>query len=222
MSQQTVTLHNEQLTLLPEAAILWADHTLIVADVHLGKAATFRRAGIPVPSGGTQADLSRLSQLIEQTAVQRLILLGDLLHAKTGRTSDLITNVTRWRARHANLNLYLVRGNHDRYAGDPPVEWNMTSVDEPFVEPPFALRHYPTPSTEGYTLAGHLHPAIRLRGLGRQQDKLPCFHFTPKVGTLPAFGSFTGTAVIKPSSADQVYVIADDEVLRVRQHLNPS
>jgi uncharacterized protein len=32
---------------------------------------------------------------------------------------------------------------------------------------------------------------------------------------LPAFGAFTGSAVVRPSAGDQVFVIAEEEVLKV-------
>jgi len=32
---------------------------------------------------------------------------------------------------------------------------------------------------------------------------------------LPVFGAFTGTAVVRPRHGDQVFVIADSEVLKV-------
>jgi uncharacterized protein len=43
------------IVLLPgRAAWMPATRTLLVADLHLGKAATFRHAGIPVPEGSAQ------------------------------------------------------------------------------------------------------------------------------------------------------------------------
>ena len=51
-----------EIVLLPgRAAVLPASATLLVADLHLGKAATFRKAGIPVPEGSAQRDLARLA-----------------------------------------------------------------------------------------------------------------------------------------------------------------
>ena len=34
---------------------------MFVADIHLGKAATFRSLGVPVPAGTTQENLAKLS-----------------------------------------------------------------------------------------------------------------------------------------------------------------
>jgi metallophosphoesterase superfamily enzyme len=123
--------------------------------------------------------------------------------------------LVEWRARHADLELVLVRGNHDRRAGDPPPELNIECVNAPVLEAPFAFLHHPQPTPGSYALAGHIHPAVKLRGRGLQRATLPCFWFTPGVATLPAFGSFCGKAVIQPAPGDRVYVIADDEVVPI-------
>lgn len=212
----TITLANETLILLPERAIYWPRcETLLLADLHWGKAATFRAAGIAMPGGTTTNDLARLSQIIERWHARRVVLLGDLIHAKQGRAAQTFDAISAWRKQHANIELLLVRGNHDRRAGDPPVEWNMAVVDAPHHEAPFVFQHHPEPFEGGYVLAGHIHPGVVLRGAGRQQLKLPCFWFGPHVGVLPSFGSFTGSATVEPAPGDQVFVVTDDEVLRV-------
>jgi metallophosphoesterase superfamily enzyme len=46
---------SRELRLLPQRALLdTASRSLMVADLHLGKAATFRAHGLPVPSGTTE------------------------------------------------------------------------------------------------------------------------------------------------------------------------
>ena len=57
----SVEFGGEALLLLPDRAVYWASRkTLIVADVHLGKGNTFRKAGLPVPAGSSEKDLRRL------------------------------------------------------------------------------------------------------------------------------------------------------------------
>jgi uncharacterized protein len=206
----------EQLILLPERALFWPrEGLLIAADLHWGKAATFRAAGLAIPEGSTADDLARLDRVLGRTGARRLALLGDLLHARAGRAEALIEQIGSWRARWPDLEILLVRGNHDRGAGDPPAEWGFRCVDEPFDAPPFVLRHHPGESTAGYVLAGHLHPAVRLRGAGRQQLRLACFWFGQRVGVLPAFGGFTGSAVVAPGPGDRVFALTGDEVVSV-------
>jgi uncharacterized protein len=210
-------ISGEQLLLLAERAIYWPRrHTLIVADLHLGKAATFRAAGLAVPEGAAAADLVRLSRAIARTEAQRLLLLGDLLHARQGRDAATLATFAAWREQHAALDVVLVRGNHDRSAGDPPQEWRIDCVDEPWNALPFVLRHYPASDPAGYTLAGHVHPAVQLRGRGKQRERLPCFVFGPEGAILPAFGSFTGAAVVRPTPAERIFVIAEQSVIQVQ------
>jgi uncharacterized protein len=210
-----VDLQGESLLLLSERALLWErTATLVVADAHLGKAASFRAAGLPLPGGTTTETLSRLSAALDRTGARRLLLLGDFFHARAGRAARTLAAISGWRERHADLEVVLVRGNHDRGAGDPPCEWGFACHDEPWIEPPFAFRHHP--EEEGrYVLAGHIHPAVSLSGLGGQREKLPCFLFGERIGLLPAFGDFTGGATVRPRREDRVFVVAGAEVVEI-------
>ena len=221
LGDHETTLKGERLILLPERAIFWPRlDALLVADTHWGKDAAFRVAAIAVPGGTIQDDLARLGQALERTAAQRLIILGDLFHARSGCTPQILDTIgqtiTHWRDYCPKLEIQLIRGNHDARAGDPPPEWNFACVDAPLLMPPFTLQHIPDFSvSKGYALAGHVHPGARLTGRGRQQMVLPCFWFGKRVGVLPAFGSFTGLEVVTPKLRDEVCVIADDSVICV-------
>ncbi len=201
------------LALLPQRAVHLPEHaTLLVADAHIGKAVSFRRLGVPVPSGTTGETLALLSALLAQTGARRIVFLGDLLHSAQARAAGTLAAVARWRAQHAGVALTLVRGNHDRHAGDPPCEWGVECVDEPLRLGPLALAHHPQTLPGAYVLAGHVHPAAVLAGRARQHLRLPCFHFGPAVGVLPAFGGFTGMHVLPRGPGDRVFVIAGDAV----------
>ena len=201
------------LQLLPQRAAYLPEHgTLLVADAHIGKAQAFRRLGVPVPAGTTTEMLDRLSSALNESGARRVIFLGDLLHSAAGRSAATLAAVTRWRETHATVSLTLVRGNHDAHAGDPPPEWHVQSVDGPLHLGGLALAHHPAPHPGAYVLAGHLHPAAVFGGSAHDRMRLPCFHFGPAVGVLPAFGAFTGMHVMTRNPGDRVYVIADDAV----------
>ena len=207
------TICGESLTLLPEKAIFWeAQGMLMVADAHFGKAATFRARGIPVPTGTTAENLAALDAMIERWAPRRIVFLGDFLHAREARALPTMAALLAWRARHAGLELTLVRGNHDEHAGPLPVALGVVVVKEPYTVGPFALRHYPGSDASGYVLAGHLHPAVRLYGPARDSERLPCFWFGATGGVLPAFGAFTGAAVIAPGPGESVFLAGPDRV----------
>ncbi len=204
------------VSLLPQRAVHWpARATLFIADPHFGKAATMRAQSVAIPAGGTREDLSRLSEVLRITGAKRLVILGDLLHAKAGRTPAVLEAVCAWRAAHEDLEVLLVRGNHDARAGDPPAAWRFDCVDEPHWDDPLVLRHVPGTDERGYVLAGHLHPGVVLRAPGWPTMRLPCFHETPTCLTLPAFGSFTGLAEVSPAEGDRVYAISEDAVVPV-------
>jgi uncharacterized protein len=202
-----------RLRLLPQRAAWLPDaHTLLVADAHLGKAVSFRRLGVPVPHGTTGDNLDTLSALLAQTGATRIVFLGDLLHSARARAASTLAAVAGWRERHAAVALTLVRGNHDHSAGDPPADWDIEVVDGPLRLGGLALAHHPVPLAGAYVLAGHLHPAVVLGGRAHDRLRLPCFHFGPSMGVLPAFGAFTGQHVVHPVPGDRVFVVAGAEV----------
>jgi DNA ligase-associated metallophosphoesterase len=210
LSGETVRLQPERALFIPRT------ETLLIADPHWGKAATFRASGLAVPGGTTEEGLARLSRALERTGARRLVILGDLFHARAGRAPRTLAAARAWRERHADLAITLIRGNHDRHAGDPPGELRIDCCDPPCAEPPFVLSHHPFAAAEGYVLAGHLHPSVTLRGAGRQRQRLPCFHFGAHAAVLPAFGDFTGTAEVTVAPGDRVYVVAGERVMEVR------
>jgi uncharacterized protein len=211
-----IELAGEPVELLPERA-LWRPsvRTLLLADTHWGKAATLRHASMLIPPGTTCDDLSRLSGLLDSLLPERLIFLGDLIHARQGRHPKTLEAVARWRRAYSELSVALVRGNHDYRAGDPPEQWGFDCFDEPLRDGPFALRHVPGKEPGAYTLAGHLHPKARLRGRAGESVKLPCFRVGPESAILPAFSCLADGGGFSPAVDERIYVIADDEVVEV-------
>jgi uncharacterized protein len=204
----------EILHLLPQKAVWWAKaQTLLVADVHIGKAATFRHLGVPVPSGTTADTLRQLSQLMENFHPKHLIVLGDLLHHGVVHFSQALAQLRQWRVQYSGCEMILVRGNHDRQAGDPPANLAIQCVAQIDNLGPFAARHEPETVPGAYVLAGHVHPAICLRGRGRDRVRLPCFYGQPGGMVLPAFGAFTGMYTVQAVAGCPSYMIAENRVL---------
>ena len=216
MSGYSIELAGERVLLLAEKALYWPrERMLVVADIHFGKAASFRALGVPVPRGTTTENLDRLDALMALYPADRLLFLGDFLHARAAHASATLAAMLAWRQRHPRLELVLVRGNHDRHAGDPAASLGMRVVDEPHQVGPFSFCHHPDIEAPGYVLAGHVHPvfvlATRVDSL-----RLPCFVAGPQRMILPSFGSFTGGYVIAPGAGEKVYVSAGDAVHCVR------
>ncbi len=208
------TVAGERVELFAERALFWpACAMLFVADVHLGKATAFRAGGIPMPRGGTQADLARLSSLLARTQAARLVILGDFLHAAAGRGAALDEAFRAWRAQHAQVALTLVRGNHDDRAGDPPAAWDIDVVPDPHPYAPFLACHHPVTPPTGYALCGHVHPGVVLHGRTPSDTaRLPCFVLGRRRAILPAFGSFTGLARAETARGDRIVAIAGNRL----------
>lgn len=200
-------LDRHGLTLLPQRALWQAQgRTLWIADLHLGKAASFRALGQPVPAGTTQENLRRLGALIERQAARRLVVLGDFLHARAGRTPALLSALADWRAARREVEILVVRGNHDRHAGDAPDDCGLVAVDEPLLLDGVAGWHEAPPVAPSgvVVLSGHLHPVVRLAGPGRDRLRLPCFCLREREIVLPAFGEFTGGHPVDPQEWEEV------------------
>ena len=205
-----IDLHGERLVLLPQRALWWpAQRALVVSDVHAGKAAHFRKAGLPVPRTAFEADLARLDALVRHWQPAQLIATGDLFHSAHNREIDTFG---AWRAQ-AGVHVRLVRGNHDVLGADAYARLGLEVVDQ-LALPPFCFRHHPPRPDERetlYALTGHLHPGVELRGPARQQLRLPCFYFAGRYAVLPAFSRLTGLALLRPGAGDRVDAIVGEE-----------
>lgn len=211
-----LSLSGQTMMLLPQRGIFWKETaTLLVADVHFGKAATFRALNIAIPAGTTEKDLDSLTWLLRETSAQRLIFLGDLIHSPRGLTERICSLIADWRAHHSSIEMILVKGNHDRKTMKLAEIMRLEIVEEPYIVGPFALKHHPKEHEENYVLCGHTHPAVRLRGAGQKSLRLPCFSFGERIGILPAFGSFTGCAEIEPQDGERIFVVAEDQIVEV-------
>jgi DNA ligase-associated metallophosphoesterase len=206
----------ESVWLLPERALWWpAGRVLFVADLHLGKAATYRALGQPVPAGTTRENLARLGALLIHYQPRQLVFLGDLLHAAQARTPSVLQGLAAWRESFPALDCVLVRGNHDSRAGDPPASLGLRVVDEPFAMDPFAACHHPQRHDTLGVIAGHVHPALNLRGPGLDHVRLPCFCLEAGLLILPAFGEFTGGWNVTREAGRRLYPVGDHRVWKL-------
>ena len=204
---------DETLHLLPDHALWWpANGVLFIADLHLGKGATFRALGQPVPGGTTRENLLRLSALIARHRPAHLVFLGDFLHGPQAQKPGTMLAVQAWRDNHRALPMTLVRGNHDSRAGDPPASLAITVVGEPHLIGPFACCHEPQTHPTHFVLAGHVHPVCRILGAGRDGLRLPCFALEQRCATLPAFGEFTGGFVIPAAPGRRLFGVGGGRV----------
>lgn len=213
-----VRVRGHDFELLPTRAAYWhAKRTLLVADLHLGKSETFQRAGVPMPSGAMHEALDRLGRVIAETNAQRVLVLGDLLHAPAGITPSMIDAVSAWRSR-LDVLIQVVCGNHDREIERVASAWNVQLLGDSHSEDGVGFVHDPdSPAVagmDGFVWAGHVHPAISM-GRGKTSIKLASFVIGDRVGVLPAFSLFTAGATVGSRRGGRVFACAGDEVLDV-------
>jgi uncharacterized protein len=208
-----IQLRGERLQLHPERAVVWAARsTLVIADPHFGKDDIFRRAGIALPRGPAIADLQRLTELITANACTRLVVLGDFLHGATQAGDGFLHAFRVWRQAHGSLTVDIVVGNHDRRESAQVWQQIVGWHTRPLIEPPFVLAHEPAAHPEGYVLAGHIHPVMRLRrrsGGGR----IPVFWQRRDYLVLPSFGSLTGGAEVAVELGDLLFAAGPERVI---------
>ncbi|HEY0272033.1 MAG TPA: ligase-associated DNA damage response endonuclease PdeM [Chitinophaga sp.] len=194
-------------------AIYWQEEqALIVSDLHLGKSAHFRKAGIAVPANIVQEDLFCLQKLITRYNPVRIIIVGDMFHSVANNDIEYFR---LWRQQFRHLVFELVQGNHDIL--DPAVYMGLQVNVHTHLQLRniyFAHDAAAAARQKNYVISGHIHPGVVISGMGRQSMRLPCFYFGEKYAVLPAFGRFTGLASVAPAPQETVFVIADRQVLQ--------
>jgi uncharacterized protein len=207
-----ILVAGEQLLLHPHRALFWLRmRWLVVSDLHLGKAAHFRKAGAALPEGQDAGTLARLDALIEGFRPERLLILGDLFHSSHNNSW---APFTAW-AKQQSIALHLVPGNHDILADRRYAEAGLHVCADTLEEGPFVFAHEPKDQSGVYGIGGHIHPGVLLTGQGRQRLRMACFWFGARTAILPAFGLSTGLHVIRPERTDRVYACTERAVLDV-------
>jgi DNA ligase-associated metallophosphoesterase len=214
------TIQQNHFLLLAQRAAFWKEQQmLLVADPHFGKAASFRSHGIAIPQGTTRYDLDRLADLIRLHQPRQLVILGDLIHSARSKSRHVVQQLQQWRETFSDLHIRLIQGNHDRGAGQPPEVLKINCIQSEYRVGTIIFSHQPSRRTGGYTIAGHVHPAVRLKGKGRRYERFVCFYISADYAILPAFGSFTGHQLIHPSAGDRIYIVAEDQIMPTPTHV---
>lgn len=210
-----VLIHDQTCHLLAFRAVFWEERQmLILADIHLGKSTVFRKWGIPIPEGSTADDLANLMLLIDRFKPKKCVIVGDLIHAKSGLSTDVVRLFSDF-LKAADCEVHLIMGNHDRtLASSLPKEWPLCLHRQTLFIEPFHFSHFPVSDKEGFVWSGHLHPKVEIRN---RQDRLVfrCFQIFPNLGILPAFGEFVGGSFVKRCNTCDIYAIVESEVVKL-------
>lgn len=183
---------------------------LLIADVHLGKAAHFRKHGMAVPEGAMYRAYAKLDLLLKHFEPKTLCFLGDLFHSAPNSEWELFAD---W-VSNIQVEIVLVKGNHDLIPEHRLDRLGIRIRDTWELET-FYLTHEPEKKEGLFNICGHIHPGVKLRGPGRQTLRLPCFFKKEQQLILPAFGEFTGKYVLTPGATDEVFAVTPEEVILV-------
>ncbi len=210
-------LFNNHFLLTAARTIFWEEEkTLIISDLHLGKAGHFRKNGIGIPQTIFKEDMQRLVSQLQYFKPVKLLVVGDLFHSSDNKEHEMFL---KWRNDLPGISIQLVKGNHDiletgwyQRAGIDVHTGTLTIREFVFTHDINDLQE----TGPRYCFSGHIHPGIKITGRGKQSMQLPCFYFGKKYAVLPAFGKFTGTHPVKPVKGDSVFALADNKIMQVR------
>ncbi len=176
----------------------------------MGKISHFRKYGAAVPQKAIAKNFELLEEVVTFFQPRTICFLGDLFHSAMNQEWEYFN---KWVSGVA-AQIILVKGNHDIISHLKYEVVGIEVVDELSLDT-FLLTHHPEEREGFYNLSGHIHPAIRLHGHGRQSLRLPCFFKRKNHMILPAFGEFTGTHVLRAQKDDEIYAITKNEVILV-------
>ena len=210
-----ITVRDERVELLPERALFWPAHSLlVVADCHLGKAETFQQHGLWLPSQSGQQDIARLSALALRLEAKHVLFLGDLIHSLSGVTKAVVAEFAQWLQEFSGA-VQIVLGNHDSgLARRWPAEWERVDRCAQVTIGQFRFQHQPVDQlveTDSFYWAGHVHPMIQL-AQGPDRVRFPGFVINEFQGLLPAFSSVSGGYDVPLRPDERRFAIGGDRI----------
>jgi uncharacterized protein len=215
------TINKNDFILNCNRTIFWEqEKILILSDLHLGKTGHFRKSGIAVPAAVMKEDMQRLVSSIQFYKPALVVIVGDLFHSVQNKEHELFL---KWRNDMLHVPMLLVKGNHDIVPDKWYADANITTEKKMWRKNNFVFVHDVEDiqkediNDTDYFFSGHIHPAVTMRGIGKQSLRFPCFYFTKIYAVLPAFGKFTGTYLIEPSVKEKAFIIVEDSVLLHKQ-----
>jgi DNA ligase-associated metallophosphoesterase len=212
------TIHNQNFIIHHHRVLFWQEEkALILSDLHIGKTNHFRKSGIVVPTNIIKEDMQRLVDCIQFFKPLKIIIVGDLFHSIENKEHEWLA---KWRNDFAAVEFILVKGNHD-IVDENWYNQNNIALAKNFLQINnitfvHHIEDYKNQQEDEYIISGHIHPAVTIKGLGKQSLRFPCFYFTEKYAVLPAFGKFTGTYTVEPKKNEQAFAVVNNSIVEVK------
>lgn len=213
------TILENNFWLTHQRCIYWEEEqALILADLHFGKTGHFRKGGIAVPQKAFLEDLQKLVELVAHFNPKKIIAVGDLFHSKANKEHDLFA---KWRNDLKSAEFILVKGNHDILSETWYSETGIILQTGLYRLGAFGFIHDPAEKNEAqekpnFLFSGHIHPGVRINGLGKQSLRFPCYYFSENLAILPAFSNFSGLSLMKKNRNNQLYAIVNQSLVAIQ------
>jgi DNA ligase-associated metallophosphoesterase len=213
-----------RLALVPDlsgALYLPDERTLVVADLHLEKGSAYAARGVLLPPYDSAATLAALGAAILRYQPARVIALGDSFHDRGAEARIDESCLATLQALQVGRDWLWISGNHDpsisaAMGGTVADELELRSV---------RLRHEPSPAGALPEIAGHLHPAAKVRMRGRALRRR-CFALSPSRCVMPAMGAYAGGLNVRDAAFRPLFglgfcahLLGDGRLFRIDQRL---
>jgi len=183
-----------------------SDRWLTVADLHFGYELSQRAAGNLFPLWGMQTIEARLLELLRDYEPNHLVLLGDLVHNKSGG-AELERLLRKLKEK---CDVILIAGNHDRYlpADGLVASWRCGDFH-------FHHGHCKNEISSGIQIVGHHHPAVTIRDGAGLRLKLPAFIQEETCWIMPAFSPWAAGTEWTGSEQAASWLCSPQRVLKI-------
>lgn len=197
-----LTVRGTQVVMRCSGALwLEGEKALVVADLHLEKGSSYAARGQMLPPYDTRETLRRLDAEVAALRPETVVLLGDTFHDRRSEDRLAADDAETLRRLAKGRRLVWVIGNHD---SDGPQALPGEAVNDLSLAG-LVLRHEPQPGRQAGEIAGHLHPAARVkapRGIVRRR----CFITDGQRAILPAFGAYAGGLNVRDAAFEGMFM----------------
>lgn len=212
IATKKITVQNQEFTFTNRRAMFWENQkALILSDLHIGKTAHFRKNGIALSNTIFEKDLERLSLLIDYFKPEKIIFVGDLLHA--GDNSE-VTAFCDWKSKYQDLEFLLIEGNHDKINSSLKTKLSLDFSETKLEFQDLIFTHDFKASESKFQISGHIHPGFVLDSAVKN-IVLPCFVVSENQILLPAFSEFTGLDTKNLPKGGRFYVFTNSEIYEI-------
>jgi uncharacterized protein len=194
-----------------------AEKWLAVADLHFGFELSQRMAGNLVPLWGMQSIEARLCELLRDYQPSQVILLGDLVHDRSGAHA-FFSLIARLREQS---DLILIAGNHDAEIKRRASKVNHFDLElrDSFATTQFEFHHgdCERKANGRIQIVGHFHPAATLRDGAGLRLKFPAFVQEANCWILPAFSPWAAGRDWEEHEPSRVWACTSQRILLIDQ-----